>query len=394
MAELTEKSHPLARVYEQLKELASYGDNSVFRRVLTVVEAEMGLAGLWNEADGTESTCRPDCRNFSFLDAQAEVVADDRRKSVLLDPEEAYIAHLIDLYSGRLTVLEARDQYSQYDTDALRMRALETMRGRHPIVSVNLQLAESVGEAASILRRMAELLESHEWSAFQAEALNSHPRDTIAPLTLEQCHLVATENLGSRWLSNPRRLQYHYRDKHDCVSRDVCCRNQTHRIVYQNDRWKTVWTDTGSENNPPPQAPPDFQRQPWNNRLHVFEDPGVGTLTSEWGWRNLEGVRDFHGGIDIAVPPGTRVRNVAAGEVVGFTTGDERGVVLRVGNQTHSYLHIDRSADLRREQQIPAGTYLGTVAQRNGPHLHYAIHEPPNGNWIHRNDGNSRNPLP
>ncbi|MBO3457205.1 M23 family metallopeptidase [Aetokthonos hydrillicola Thurmond2011] len=117
---------------------------------------------------------------------------------------------------------------------------------------------------------------------------------------------------------------------------------------------------------------------------------GFGYRYSATGGNNLE----FHGGLDIAAPQGSYVRNWWAGTVVKVGDRDACGthIVIKSGEWQHTYCHMEgqvETADNRnymidREggiqiwegQQIPAGVRIGRVGmtgRTTGPHLHWGL---------------------
>jgi hypothetical protein len=95
---------------------------------------------------------------IGFSDVYRENEADRSRRSIFLDPTENALSSLIDLYAGTVTTLEIRSEKGQIDFAPLRERAIQIMRGRFPIVSVNLALARDIDEAVDVLLQTARTL--------------------------------------------------------------------------------------------------------------------------------------------------------------------------------------------------------------------------------------------
>ncbi len=111
---------------------------------------------------------------------------------------------------------------------------------------------------------------------------------------------------------------------------------------------------------------------------HVL--PLEGRVTSEFGVRQdpLTGAPRFHGGIDVAAPPGSAIRAAAAGEVVFSGRSGPSGNMVAVRHAdgvVTSYAHAARTF-VRIGQKVVAGDVLATVGstgRSTGPHLHFAV---------------------
>jgi murein DD-endopeptidase MepM/ murein hydrolase activator NlpD len=102
--------------------------------------------------------------------------------------------------------------------------------------------------------------------------------------------------------------------------------------------------------------------------------PVAGEVTSRFGPRS----KNFHDGIDIAVPEGTLIRAVQSGEVI--YSDQLRGygnlvIVRHEGGFASVYSH-NRKNLVREGQEIDKGEVIGEVGQTgrvSGPHLHFEI---------------------
>lgn len=113
----------------------------------------------------------------------------------------------------------------------------------------------------------------------------------------------------------------------------------------------------------------------------AFANPlPLSVLTSSFGLRRdpVRGTLAFHGGIDLAAPPGTDVSAAHDGvvEFCGWAGGYGNLVVLRhaFGYRTY-YGHLSRIM-IRPGQTVPRGRVLGLVGSTGystGPHLHFEI---------------------
>jgi murein DD-endopeptidase MepM/ murein hydrolase activator NlpD len=117
---------------------------------------------------------------------------------------------------------------------------------------------------------------------------------------------------------------------------------------------------------------------------------GFGYRPSATGGSNWE----FHGGLDMAAPQGSYIRNWWVGTVIKVRAGEACGthVVIKSGEWEHTYCHmegnvetasgrryfIDRAGGILiwEGQQIPTGARIGRVGmtgRTTGPHLHWGL---------------------
>lgn len=103
---------------------------------------------------------------------------------------------------------------------------------------------------------------------------------------------------------------------------------------------------------------------------------------------------EFHGGLDMAAPQGSYIRNWWAGTVIKVGDRNACGthIVIRSGQWEHTYCHmeghvetaqghrylIDRAGGIQiwEGQQIPTGARIGRVGmtgRTTGPHLHWGL---------------------
>jgi len=103
---------------------------------------------------------------------------------------------------------------------------------------------------------------------------------------------------------------------------------------------------------------------------------------------------EFHGGLDMAAPQGSYIRNWWVGTVIKVADGNACGshIVVKSGEWEHTYCHmegnvetasgrrylIDRAGGIQiwEGQQIPTGARIGRVGmtgRTTGPHLHWGL---------------------
>lgn len=323
--------------------------------------------------------------NLSFADNLTESNAVDRRRTSFIDPVDNIAAGLIDLIDGRVENLEF--QFPDEDIiDDLMEKAWGRVSQLRPAVTISLRGNANHDEIIAILRSMASYYEEDGRKNSALFTTSSRGRCSRSVSTT-----------GGGFIDNGKAYSSNFVEIETCENRDGCCGNVTY-TKRETRRWSEITWRDGSPSSPPPVPPDDYVTRPWNNRLPLLSDPNIGTQTSDWGWRSIGGESTFHSGIDVTAPIGSRVTNVARGEVVWISrdTNPERaGVIVRVGNQTHTYWHINPGASIRVGQTVNGGASLGTVADwGNRTHLHYATHNPPSGDWTQRSNENSVDPLP
>ena len=108
--------------------------------------------------------------------------------------------------------------------------------------------------------------------------------------------------------------------------------------------------------------------------------PVWGRITSRYGYRidPFTGKYEFHEGVDIRAPWGTRVRATADGKVIyaGWKGGYGKVVILKhaYGFRT-MYAHLSR-IKVKPGQWVKSGDivgYVGSTGRSTGPHVHYEV---------------------
>jgi len=108
--------------------------------------------------------------------------------------------------------------------------------------------------------------------------------------------------------------------------------------------------------------------------------PVYGRITSHIGWRKnpFGGGYEFHSGIDIYAPHGSKVRATADGVVVlaGWYGDYGKTVIIRhPSGYLTLYAHLSQ-IDVKEGQRVKAGDVVGRVGstgRSTGPHLHYEV---------------------
>lgn len=115
-----------------------------------------------------------------------------------------------------------------------------------------------------------------------------------------------------------------------------------------------------------------------------FVWPANGKITSGFGNRNLNGLPNFHNGIDIGVPNRTPVTAAAAGTIIfeGLDIAGGNMIIIDHGNGYETYYeHLSAftapsHSHVTQGQQIGlSGGMIGEYGAGNstGPHLHFGI---------------------
>ena len=108
--------------------------------------------------------------------------------------------------------------------------------------------------------------------------------------------------------------------------------------------------------------------------------PVYGRITSHIGWRKnpFGGGYEFHTGIDIYAPHGSKVRATADGvvEFAGWYGDYGKTVIIRhPSGYLTLYAHLSK-IDVKEGQRVKAGDVVGRVGstgRSTGPHLHYEV---------------------
>lgn len=129
---------------------------------------------------------------------------------------------------------------------------------------------------------------------------------------------------------------------------------------------------------------------PYKGGKLAWPCPASSRITSQYGYRILFGVRDFHTGIDIGASKGTNIVAAESGTVIlasyGWNGGYGNYIIINHGNgittrYAHtSALYVSVGQTVSRGQVIAA---VGSTGNSTGPHLHFEV----------RKNGSHTNPL-
>ena len=120
--------------------------------------------------------------------------------------------------------------------------------------------------------------------------------------------------------------------------------------------------------------------------------PVRGTITSNFGGRNLWGSYDFHLGLDIACPTGTEIKAADGGTVIkaGWSGSYGNLVAIRHDNGYVTYYAHNSSILVSVGQKVYQGQVIaraGMTGNASGPHCHFEVR-------INGTSVNPRNYLP
>lgn len=132
-------------------------------------------------------------------------------------------------------------------------------------------------------------------------------------------------------------------------------------------------------------------KNPYSGGKVAWPCPASSRITSQYGYRILFGVRDFHTGIDIGASTGTNIVAAESGTVIlanyGWNGGYGNYIIISHGNGlTTRYAHASKlyvsAGQTVSRGQVIAG--VGSTGNSTGPHLHFEV----------RINGNNVDPKP
>lgn len=125
----------------------------------------------------------------------------------------------------------------------------------------------------------------------------------------------------------------------------------------------------------------------------IWPLPGHTSVNSPYGWRNhpITGKRNFHTGIDVPAPGGTRINAAKAGTVIISTYNSSYGnyvVIAHPDNSRTLYAHM-QSRGVSAGDSVAQGSaigYVGTTGSSTGNHLHFEV-------WAGSSSSSRVNPM-
>ena len=153
---------------------------------------------------------------------------------------------------------------------------------------------------------------------------------------------------------------------------------------------KAAAAAAASKNNSSSSSSSNVVTNPYKGGKVAWPCPASSRITSQYGYRILFGVRDFHTGIDIGASTGTNIVAAESGTVIlasyGWNGGYGNYIIINHGNglttrYAHtSKLYVSAGQTVSRGQVIAA---VGSTGNSTGPHLHFEV----------RQNGSHKNPL-
>lgn len=173
------------------------------------------------------------------------------------------------------------------------------------------------------------------------------------------------------------------------AAEEEAARQQAQQYQYQSDSWYTdsysyyddynysTWDDY-SYDDPASSFYLDYSYSGENNwPLDIYASYSV---SSEFGWRYLYGIKDFHYGIDLSCAAGTNVYAFASGTVIKAEYHWSYGNYVLIdhgGGISTRYAHMSECA-VYEGQYVSAGQLVGHVGltgTTTGYHLHFEVRE-------------------
>lgn len=101
-------------------------------------------------------------------------------------------------------------------------------------------------------------------------------------------------------------------------------------------------------------------------------------VSSPFGYRTFNGVRQLHNGIDLPAPTGTPIFTPLSGTVTNNFYNSRGGnqIIISSGDVTMGYAHLNKRSPLAVGTLVKKGDIIGEVGNTGistGAHLHYTI---------------------
>lgn len=174
-------------------------------------------------------------------------------------------------------------------------------------------------------------------------------------------------------------------EKYAELERQAIAKEEAARKAAQNNP-----NNSGSSNSSGSSNGSGTVNNPYTGGKLGWPCPSSSRITSQYGYRILFGVRDFHTGIDIGASTGTNIVAAESGTVIlanyGWNGGYGNYIIINHGNgittrYAHaSQLYVSAGQTVSKGQVIAA---VGSTGNSTGPHLHFEVRE----------NGSHKNPL-
>lgn len=404
----TFKQAEIDELFENIKSLARFGQNTTLRRALSYFEPYVssdmkhnlrctggGVGGGAGDDCGYSTENPFDDGICPFIPNIHERQSERYRRSESSGSKSALIEMFIDFKLGKVDVLELEGVNSEEAKNA-DIQANEYIRRFRGVVVT----APGIDDE---LVRQSLLAAAHDIemrSKVRAPKIEPFKNNDIVLLQSRGCVYQNTEYGVTEWKDNGKTLVQYVRDVYRCEDVDLCCDNHVY-TKYGDWTPRVIWTDSGKPSDPPPNGivPPIFSPYPYNNACALFKDSSGINVTSDYGWRNINGIAKFHQGMDLAAAAGTTVLSDIEGTIVHVdaTSSDgETGVIVKSpGNEINQFWHIVPKKGLSENKKIKVGDVLGVVSSKTSAiHLHRARYIVPSGKWEEKSPANSVEPCP
>ena len=210
-----------------------------------------------------------------------------------------------------------------------------------------------------------------ETKSAELQSMKAQKEQKVANLTDEQKELEAK-------LSEYKAQAEKYAElERQAIAKEEAARKAAQEAAKQNNK------NNGNNNS-------NIITNPYKGGKFAWPCPASSRITSNYGYRYLFGVREFHTGIDIGASKGTNIVAAESGTVIlanyGWNGGYGNYIIINHGNgittrYAHSSkLYVSAGQTVSKGQVIAA---VGSTGNSTGPHLHFEV----------RKNGSHTNPL-